>query len=676
MTAADIVQSYLGRNYSIITWPLVGDQKGPREPDWPRKKYSFTDYSEKHRVGILTGAEVSPGQFIHDVDIDWAQGAPIALKMLPATNFVFGRASKQYSHCFYYLPEGLPSVRYEDVDGTCLIELRGTKSNGELGLQTMVPPSIWSKGTLQELLIFIKEGEPSLIESAAAFKQRVCYSAIGMLLARNFGHNGFGHETRLAWSGFLLRAGVNIQDLVIMGEAISMVCNNLEIADVRRVVESTAKRLGENSSKVVGGPRLAQLIGNNGLKAITLINEWLGRDKDFVRDDKGKIVKESQENIKRALSFLDVQLSYHQFAEKMLIETPSLSVRNLDDASLESLWLRIDSDYQFRPTFQFYEKVVKSVAREHSFHTVKDYLTELKWDGQPRLDTWLCEYGQAPDNEYTRAVSSIVLIAAVRRITQPGCKYDEMLVLESPQGMNKSSALRALCSNSEWFSDDLPLNVDSKQVIERTIGKWIIEASDLAGKRKADVEHLKSIMSRQVDGPARMAYAHVPVERARQFIIIGTTNSSAYLSDMTGARRFWPVKITRFNVEQIIKDRDQLWAEAAHREANEESIRLPEALWPLAGAEQEARREVDAWEFAIEEHLQLLQPDTTGCCRVATSKIWEILNIEMSHRDRFGAIRIAEIMQRLGYTKIRFRVDGIMQVGYRGPVDLLGENKD
>jgi predicted P-loop ATPase len=108
-------------------------------------------------------------------------------------------------------------------------------------------------------------------------------------------------------------------------------------------------------------------------------------------------------------------------------------------------------------------------------------------------------------------VSALPLIAAVRRVRQPGCKFDELLILESEQGALKSGALRALCPDESYFSDDLPLGVDSKLTIERTMGKWIIEASELYGCRGREVEQLKAFLSRQADGPVRLAYARLPV---------------------------------------------------------------------------------------------------------------------------------------------------------------------
>ena len=258
-----------------------------------------------------------------------------------------------------------------------------------------------------------------------------------------------------------------------------------------------------------------------------------GEHTGFICNAKGAIIADHQENIRHALEKLSFQLSYNVFAEKMLI-TKDGRTEVLDDALLDRTWLLVDEECHFRGTFAFFKTVVFDTARRWCFHPVQVYLNSLTWDGVPRIDRWLETYGGAEDSEYLRAISAIVLMAAVRRIRQPGCKYDEMLVLESEQGLDKSSALRALCPNDDWFSDDLPLNVDAKRLIEATLGKWIIEASDLAGKRKADREHLKSLLSRQEDGPVRMAYMHIPGSRRRHFIILGTTNSDAYLNDPTG----------------------------------------------------------------------------------------------------------------------------------------------
>jgi len=658
----EIVKSFLDAGFRICVWAQIGADKGPRLNEWQLKTYTLDDYKEGNRVGLLSGVEISPGKFNIDVDIDWAAGSVIAQHLLPPTGFIYGRPGKRISHCVYTTSEALVSFKYDDIDKTTLIELRGTKLDGSIGMQSMAPPSVWTDKndhSKHEQLAFVKHETPAHIEPPSHLKQRVCLSAIAMILAKHFGKNGFGHEARLCWAGFLLRAGLSIEELVTMGAAISAYCDNREVDDVKLVVESTAKNLNTKDAatikKVKGGPSLAKLLGDKGKLVIKRINEWLGRDSDFIRNSEGVIVRDHQENIKRALSMMGVDLSYNEFSDKILVNRS----RPLEDRELTDLWLRIDDDYRFRPSYAFFEKVVKKIAWDNPFHPVKDYFNLITWDNTPRIDEWLIKGGGADDTPFIRAISAIVLIAAVRRIREPGCKYDELVVIESGQGLYKSTALRALCPNPEWFSDDLQLNIKSQQMIESTLGKWIIEASELGGLRQSMVEQLKSTLSRQVDGPARMAYAHLPVERPRQFIIVGTTNTGQYLIDSTGARRFWPVNVKKFDIAWILANRDQLWAEACAREAKGDSIRLPEALWPDAGAQQEKRREVDSWEELI-SHAIL---DTAefhdyrdGRSRVVTARLYTAINIPPERQDRLAGHRVSQIMQRLGFKPTAIRV--------------------
>lgn len=658
---ADLVKRLLDRGFQLVFWPDEGDWKGPHGKDaktWAERTYAFEDYHEGDRVGIKSGVELEEGRYVVDVDIDYGPGVEIAKALLPTTGMIWGRPSKRVSHCLYTTSDLIPMYSFKNIgkDGATLIEFRSAPKH-----QSMAPPSVWQKEQKREQLAFVVDGPPAHVEHANALKQRVCLSAIGMLLAIHLGKNGFGHEPRLAWAGFLMRLGVSDEDLKAMGAAISKHCNNLELDDIPRVIQSTRQNLSTDGKKVKGGPALSKLLGEHGKAVVARINEWVGRDSDFVRDKNGAIVVRSQENIRRAIELLNYDLSYDQFADRLQING-----RPMEDHEVEHIYFQIDADYGFAAPWDFFKMKIRHLAWQNGFHPVKEYLRKLEWDHRPRVDEWLIRCAGVEDSKYARAVSSIMLIAAVRRIFHPGAKYDEMIVWESPQGVGKSSAAQALCPNPSWFSDDLKLNLDSKQLIEATLGKWIIEVSELAGKRKAEQDQLKAMLSRQVDGPARMAYAHFPVERPRHFILIGTTNptGAGYLADATGGRRWWPVKVNKFDVPWIIENRDQLWAEAVYREGRGESIRLDEELWPVAAEHQEARREIDPWEGIIRSALLATPPSSDGRRRVVTEGLWAALNIPTERRDRFASLRISEIMHRLGFKRSRVRGAEDVQVGY------------
>ena len=359
---------------------------------------------------------------------------------------------------------------------------------------------------------------------------------------------------------------------------------------------------------------------------------------------RGRILVGNLKNLRLALKRVNVTPTFDAFSRELRLNGAPVA----DDVAFERLWTNITDTCGWQPSRINLHTVILSDAYARASHPVCAYLDRLKWDGVPRLDEWLVTYAGADDTAYVRAVSALPLLAAVRRVRLPGAKFDELLILESPQGTGKSSALRALCPNDEWFSDDLPLGVDSKLTIERTAGKWILEAAELHGNRGRETETLKAFLSRQVDGPVRLAYARLSMSVPRQFVLVGTTNRRGhYLKDSTGARRFWPVSIDGFDVAALTRDRDQLWAEAARREPGA-SIRLAAELWAAAEIEQEARRAVDPWEDVIEPLL------TDGVVRVKAIKVadvWTALGVQANAQDNRHFGRVAVIMERFGYEK-------------------------
>lgn len=368
---------------------------------------------------------------------------------------------------------------------------------------------------------------------------------------------------------------------------------------------------------------------------------------DFEEFDGKKLP--SQHNARVFLHREGVRIRYDEFADKFLIEGLPEFGPHFDDKASTRLRLLARSKYQLGISREDWSDFLTDLALYQRFHPVRDYLDSLAWDGKPRIDRWLATYGEVTDSEYASAVGAIVLIAAVHRVMVPGCKFDEMLVLESAQGKNKSTALATLAVREEWFTDDLPLDADTKRLIEAIAGKWIIEAGELKGMRKGEVDALKSTLSRRSDR-ARLAYGRHPVEIPRQCIIIGTTNSEHYLKDTTGNRRFWPVRCGEFDVKGLLRDRDQLWAEARVREARGESIRLDPRLYPDAGREQEERRLADPFEEALEVHLG----SKTG--KVRTQDVWTIIGkADVGRRTQDDMNRLGEVMRRLGWERIKRR---------------------
>lgn len=645
-TPPDWLKKYYERGFRLIFYPTR--QKGPSGAEaigWNTKSDLLEDYKTDENVGVFLGHEISPGKFLADIDFDWPDGLPLAKRILPSTGFGFGRLSRTISHAFYTTPEPIVSIKFLDTDSKTIVELRGTKTDGTLGNQTMIPPSIHPTG---EELVLRVDGDISHCEN---LPRLVALYAVACILYSNFANREFLHDVRLAVAGFLLTEGLAHDEVTMIGAAIAEASGN-NAADFNLIVKTTVAKI-KNGDRVSGKNGLIKALGDNGKAIVVRIKEWLGCS-DFIEDAKGRVLPNHQENVKRGLEKLGIMLSFDSFAQKPMVQYPSQTyVGPLADPIVNSAWLEIDDKFHFRPDRNFFNSVVDNVSNKNKYHPVLDYLLDLKWDGAPRVDEWLINSGGAVDTEYIRAVSSIMLLAAVRRVTKPGCKYDEMVVLESAtQGLMKSSALRMLCPDDKWFSDDLPLNVDAKQIVERTLGKWIIEASDLSGMRASAVEHLKGMLSRQSDGPVRLAYGRIPVEQPRQFIIVGTTNSYSYLTDSTGNRRFWPIRIKKFDIAWIKENRDQIWAEAFFREAQGESIRLHPKLYAHASIQQERRRAEDPWETKLDETFNRVTK-----WRLTPDQVWAPLGITIDRRDPRANARVLKAMESLGFRRLTVRSD-------------------
>jgi hypothetical protein len=382
----------------------------------------------------------------------------------------------------------------------------------------------------------------------------------------------------------------------------------------------------------------------------------------FILDGNDKIKATSQHNVRLALDMLGASVSYNQFSDRILIEGLKSFGPYLDDAALDRLWLKVDEEFHFRPSRAFFDTVVTDYARRRSFHPVRDYFDKAQaaWDGEPRIDRLLIDYAGAEDSPYMRAVSALPLIATVRRVRQPGAKYDEAVVMESIQGKLKSTFLATLAITPEWFTDSLPLHANQKETIEFTSGKLIVEFADLHGLKKADIDQVKAQLSRTADR-ARLAYGKLPVERPRQWIPWGTANNDTYLRDQTGNRRFWPAKINHCDIPKLKADLQQLWGEAATREAAGASIRLPPALYGAATVEQEKRLDTKADPFT--DTLAHMLGDIEG--KITGENVWQILGMNVPglrtqhHNERMGAA-----MRYLGWKRGAVRSGGRKRPGY------------
>jgi hypothetical protein len=292
-------------------------------------------------------------------------------------------------------------------------------------------------------------------------------------------------------------------------------------------------------------------------------------------------------------------------------------------------------------------------AEARRAHPVRDWLNGLEWDGVERVPGWLSSYLGAERTEYSDRVGQAWLVSAIARIMRPACQADHVLVLEGGQGAGKSSAMRLLFGD-DWFLDCLP-DIRQKDALQVMRGKWGIEVAELDSFRGAAETRIKSFITQRVD-EYRPAYGRQVERFPRQCVIVGTTNESNWLTDSTGGRRFWPVKVGTIDRKKLALDRAQLWAEAKRLFDGGATWWLDRDDESAARDEQEGRYSVDVWEDIL---------DTKAGDDVSAATVFDILGIEIGRVTKSDQARVGAIMRRLGYDKIRRSWNGTRETRYK-----------
>lgn len=314
----------------------------------------------------------------------------------------------------------------------------------------------------------------------------------------------------------------------------------------------------------------------------------------------------------------------------------------IEDPDIVDIRLLLERE-NYQPQERDVRPAVDRVCRESSYNPVVDYLTPLKWDGTKRLYRWMQTLLGAPDTPFVQLVGPKVLIAAVARAMEPGCKVDTIVVLEGDQGLKKSSAV-AVLFGAEHTAESVSVFDQHNKMVMQMMGAWCVELAEFVAVIRKDQNAVKGLISMRNDKVV-LPYAKSASNHPRRCIFFGTINPDevGYLTDSTGNRRYWPVSVTRIDLEGIADKRDQLWAEAYHLYREGERWWLEGEENDLAEAETAERQELDAWAPVLADKLSSLTEVTSD--RALTE-----LGIPHERKDKRAQMRVAKALKEIGFT--------------------------
>lgn len=242
--------------------------------------------------------------------------------------------------------------------------------------------------------------------------------------------------------------------------------------------------------------------------------------------------------------------------------------REFNDFDLSKLYNDIERDLELSTRTKV-DSALMEVFDENRYNPIIDYLNSVSWDGKQRVETLFIDLLEADNTQLNRYMTKSWFVAAVKRIFEQGCKFDNMIVLQGEQGIGKSSICELISLN---YANNISLNeIGSKDLINKLNRTWIAIVDELDSFNKKEMSNIKTFISNRHD-TARLAFGKNAETFLRHCVFIGSTNDSTFLRDNTSVveRRFWVIKCNKKTKDgrmfEVLTDEyiGQLWAEAVH----------------------------------------------------------------------------------------------------------------
>lgn len=302
---------------------------------------------------------------------------------------------------------------------------------------------------------------------------------------------------------------------------------------------------------------------------------------------------------------------------------------------------------------------VHLVAKKRMFDTAIEWLSGLQWDGTERVRTFLPRYMGTEDDDYNKAVGEYMWCAMAGRALEPGCKADAAPILVGPQFIGKTHAVMSMVPDIRYFTE-INLEDHDDNLARKMRGKLVAEFAEMRGFQGKLSEATKAFISRQFEEwtPKYMEFVTI---YPRRLIFIGTYNNDEFLSDETGNRREFPVKVTRADCDAIKRDRDQLWAEGAEMFRSKGIECFYRSANNLADSIRAEFMITDVWDDSICNFLQENNEEVFTMRDV----MWGALAMDTKTMKTYDAMRVGKILKKYGHEKFVKYVNGACVKAWR-----------
>lgn len=323
--------------------------------------------------------------------------------------------------------------------------------------------------------------------------------------------------------------------------------------------------------------------------------------------------------------------------------------RRLADAEVTYIRMQLEQRGMKKIGSQLLRDGLYAAGRLRQMDSAQEWLSRIKWDGVERIERFAIDVWGWAETPYAKAVGLYVWTALAGRVIEPGVQADMAPILVGLQGIQKTSAIKAMAPHPDMYTE-IRLDAKDDDQSRSLRGKLIGEIEELRGLNSRAIEEIKAFVSRRRESwiPKFKEFEN---HFDRRCLLIGSTNESEFLADPTGERRWLPGLCSKLDIDLLRATRDQLWAEGAQR------FMLDGVLWQdaerLAEKEHPRFKVSDTWEKTIGRYLDGVDEELSGK-PLAKGYVTEeeimlhALFINHQHQNRGHQIRVQKALKALG----------------------------
>ncbi|MFM0558944.1 VapE domain-containing protein [Paraburkholderia sediminicola] len=373
----------------------------------------------------------------------------------------------------------------------------------------------------------------------------------------------------------------------------------------------------------------------------------------------GRLIKPTAEKLFESVAnFMEYEVAYDEFAGQLMRRRrgAGLEWERWTDNHLTAMRVEFDRCGFATPPKDLMRDVVRLVAHGNSFDSAIEWANSLKWDGVGRIATFAHVYLKAPLNAYTQAVSHYLWTGLAGRLMVPGCQCDYVPVFVSKAEGLKKTTMVSLLAPSPEFAGSIRMDMAPDDLSRKMRGKLVLEWAEMQGLKTRDEEAIKDFVTQRVEEWVEKYETHT-TRYPRRNMLIGTSNDMRLLPSYGDGRRWFPLALSQqIDADAVVRDRDQLWAEAIH------TFRHFGVLWQdaneLAKSVREQFREEDARLVTVQRWLEqtsISHQFSNGDRPFATADVQGALKAA-GHR-KYDDKTLSSLLESMGYESGRVRVE-------------------